>query len=114
MALFVSVQLDAALHISEGALHPLGEALLDLPVVLLHLQGRSEAGLCFRTFVFSGSSKFQYQVTKTWLSPPSALSGFLLLTPKAPENLLSPLQGLKNVHFQVLVTVEMIRISPQM
>lgn len=35
--MFALLLLDAALHVDEGSIHPLGEALLDLPVVLLHL-----------------------------------------------------------------------------
>lgn len=79
MALFVSVLLDAALHVSEGAVHALGEALLDLPVVLLHLQGQRQ--VCASEHLLSGSSKFQHRVIKTWFT------GFMLLTAKAPETL---------------------------
>jgi len=36
-----SLLLNAALHVAERSLHPLREALLDLSVVLLHLQVQS-------------------------------------------------------------------------
>lgn len=35
--MFALLLLDAALHGDEGSIHPLGEALLDLLVVVLHL-----------------------------------------------------------------------------
>lgn len=93
MALFVSVLLDAALHVSEGAVHALGEALLHLPVVLLHLQGQRQVcaseHLCFQE-----APSFSI---KSWI--------YMDLKKKRKKK--------NKVDFQVLITVEMTLISPQ-
>lgn len=45
VVVFGSLLLNAALHVAERSLHPLRKALLDLTVVLLHLQLQSSVCL---------------------------------------------------------------------
>lgn len=63
--------LNAVLHAAEGSIHTLNEALLDLPVVLLHLQMPKQTSLTHGSLVSTSFCRihlFLFSTAEIWFA----------------------------------------------